>query len=276
MEAVKQLLEGYGIEVPESGELDMEQANELIVQKIKSDLLESEDFLISIPKEKLPQSYFDHTEVVQKNVSEIYGKTKKKIRGLFGLSDEEMAQISPEDQKDTFLFSERAKELYDARRGNVIGEADVLLKQNWVLKDQLEEINTSIPRQIEEAVNNERLKASNEIFNYKLEQKIYNFSDNIPNLAISISPLIQNLKEAYDLKIENNQIVFYEKGKEFRVKHPEKNGEWLDLEFALKKIVPSWVGEQPKPVEPVRTLITPSNGSVKYNNPELAKAWEGK
>lgn len=256
---------------------EQEQQEEVVkytLEEAQSLLIENEEFISTIPKEKLPEEWFDTSEVKNSTASEIYGKTKKKIRGEFGLSDDEMNQISEEDQKDTFKFLSKAREIYDSRKGNVQGDADKLLRENGTLKDSIEEMQTSHQSELEQAVLAERSKGQSEIFDFKITQSIHGFKDFIPMVTLAAPTLAQKLKQEFDMKFEDGKVAFYEKGKEYRVKHPEKNGSWMDLEYILKKHVgKDWI--EPKAEPTTTTISVGGSSSTKFNNGELKQKWEG-
>lgn len=67
-----------------------------LMQSIKSNLLENEDFIKSIPKEKLPkeltQDYFNQ------GVAKVFGQTRNTVLKELGMSDSDLAELPEEDR----------------------------------------------------------------------------------------------------------------------------------------------------------------------------------
>lgn len=245
---------------------------------VKDELLNDAEFLGSIPKEKLPQDWFDTSEQISTAKKEFLGRAVKKTRGVFALNDEEYAKISEESKGSYEDYISKVAEVLSERQGNsseaeIRKQLDAEMKASFEYKDKIADLEKKLeelPQQYEEKFN-QRIGAEN-LKNTALSNTTA-LQDHLPVKASLLFPSIWTTAQAkYDLALVGNTIEVYSKGTTNKVKN-DNTKDWTVWADVVKEVTGSdWVESKKKPTTTVTQTITPAAGTSEANSTEYGSS----
>lgn len=236
------------------------------IEESKAMLLKDQEFISSIPKESLPEEWFDHTEATKAAVSEAlsghYGRANKTLRTAFAITDEKWDTIPEETRSDIYKLMPYVKENFGTK---VEGEASEFIAKYQQMESKYNELNSSIPTQLEERESSIKELYEVKLFDMGLSTSISQFSKNFSASAEFITPSVMSkLKSKYDIKLEDGAYIFYNKGETTRALSSNEGS--LHLKEAVKKqLGKDWVETQEETkivtaIGEVTPNIKPSSG----------------
>jgi hypothetical protein len=261
----EKLLADLGISAESLQNISEEKLPELksaIVDKIKAELLEQEDFYASLDTSKLPKefskSHFDE------GVRKVNALSRQAVDKHLGISEEEKKAWNQDEVRDIHKYIAKAVGIYKTKSG--VGSEDVskLQDENMNLKSILAEREESM-KSLNEKFESElsaRLTAKETETLAMLEASKLQASVPVP-VGLIFDKVLSGLKNKYSVIIENGIAGIRKKDNpSFRVPTADNKG-YLTLNDALIdefKGLGIWKEEEKK-ADPIKVQVEPGKNN---------------
>lgn len=266
---MKELLEKYGIDV----EITPENKDEIAAQieaKIIEAKLNDEEFLKTIPLDKLPQYELAKKEQLTAGEMKALMPTKRAIISEFSLNDEEQKSITADFVKDQKGYIAQVKAIALGRAGNTGAD---LLKYQQIAADKEKEIE-ELRLSKETEINSVKLEYEGKLNEYTTQLylkdiNVRNFTDKLKLNAASLFEVVYpKIVQKYDIKIIDGVENVFQKGKDLKVPKLGKVGEFMSILDILEseyKLLDA-LKEDTHKTEPIKV---PMGGDKKTNDKHI-------
>lgn len=261
----EKLLTELGISAESLAGLTEEKLPELkqaVVEKVKAQLLESEDFYAGLDTSKLPKEF--SKQHFDEGVKKVTALSRQAIDKHFGITEIDKKDWNPEEVRDIHKYVAKAVGIFKTRAGASDTDIAKLQDENLNLKNVLTEREDAIKTMAEkyEAQLQERLAAKEAETLAMFEATRLQGSVPVP-VGLIFDKVFAGIKNKYAVVVDSGVASLRKKDNpSFRVPTADNKG-YITLQDAFideLKALGVWKEEEKK-AEPVKVQIEPGKGS---------------
>lgn len=210
----------------------LEEAKGLIVNTIKSKLLEDEEFYKGLDKSRLPKEFFN--DKFNEGISKISATSKAAIDKHFGLTEADKAEFSEDEKKDVTKYIARATELYKSKTSNN-KDLSTLQDENLALKQQLEAKENEMKSIQEKFDSDFKEKLTAKETEWLAKSEALSLQQHIPvPVTLVFDKVFDVIKAKYSVVIEDGKANIRKKDNpSFKVPKKDSNKEYMTLKDAI-------------------------------------------